>query len=304
MDAQTYLNGIMENKPGEYTSKYQSQLDSLYDQIMNREKFTYDLNGDALYNQYRDMYTASGKRSMQDTMGQAAALSGGYGSSYSQTAGQQAYDQSLAQLNDIVPQLYQQAYQRYQQEGQDLQNMYNLTQSAEDTDYGRYRDTLSDWNTDYGRAYQSYWDQYNNEQQQYLNDRQYYTQLAQQENAQWTAERDYAYNYAMGMLKAGLMPDKNWLELAGISTGDAKEIQKRYKPATSSGGGGSGSSKKSSGGSSSSKTSTKTVVDKNAQKLAQSNTNNNKTSAGIGANANKLSTGATALSLINKMIKK
>ena len=51
------------------------------DAYMNRPDFQYDANGDALYRHYKDQYTELGKRAMQDTMGQAAALTGGDGSS-------------------------------------------------------------------------------------------------------------------------------------------------------------------------------------------------------------------------------
>ena len=44
-----------------------------------------------------------GKQAMQDTMGQAAALTGGYGSTYGQAVGQQQYDAYLQNLNDEVP---------------------------------------------------------------------------------------------------------------------------------------------------------------------------------------------------------
>ncbi len=128
-----------------YTSKYQSQLDSAIDKYLNRDEFTFDLNGDALYNQYKDQYTKQGKLAMQDTMGQAAALTGGYGSSYGVTAGNQAYQAYLGQLNNVIPELYQMAYDRYRQEGDDLLNQYNLLYNQESLDYGKYRDSVGDW---------------------------------------------------------------------------------------------------------------------------------------------------------------
>ena len=117
-------------------------------QILNREKFSYDLNGDALYQQYKDQYTTQGKLAMMDTMGQAAVMTGGYGSSYAQTAGQQAYQSYLQQLNDVVPELYGMARDQYNQEGQALYDQASLMASMEDQDYGRYRDQLSDYYTD------------------------------------------------------------------------------------------------------------------------------------------------------------
>ena len=38
-------------KPGAYVSKWQQMLDAAMEKILNREKFSYDLNGDALYRQ-------------------------------------------------------------------------------------------------------------------------------------------------------------------------------------------------------------------------------------------------------------
>lgn len=142
------LNAHNANKPGEYQSQWQSQLDSLMNQIMNRDKFSYDLNGDALYQQYKDKYVQQGKLAMADTMGQAAAMTGGYGSSYAQSVGQQAYQGQLDNLNDIVPELYQMALNKYNQEGQDLYNQYGLVMDRENTDYGRYRDAVSDFLTE------------------------------------------------------------------------------------------------------------------------------------------------------------
>ena len=76
-------------KPGAYVSKWQQMLDAAMEKILNREKFSYDLNGDALYRQYKDQAVKNGRLSMLDTLGASAALTGGYGSSYGQTAAQQ-----------------------------------------------------------------------------------------------------------------------------------------------------------------------------------------------------------------------
>ena len=143
--AQSYLQGILDNKPGSYQSKYTDQMQGLYDRIMNREKFNYDLNGDMLYRQYADQYQRMGQQAMMDTMGQAAAMTGGYGNSYAQTAGQQTYQGYLQQLNEMVPQLYQQAHARYAQEGEDLRNQYAMAQSADAQDYARHQDAYNQW---------------------------------------------------------------------------------------------------------------------------------------------------------------
>lgn len=167
--AQDYLNSIISSKPGSYQSRYGDQLDALYNQIMNREDFSYDLNGDALYQQYRDRYIAQGQSAMRDATAQAAALTGGYGNSYAATAGNLAYQSYLQQLNDVVPELYQQAYQRYLQEGEDLQNRYAITQAADEADYGRWRDSYNDWINDRAYAQAAYESAYGQDYSDYTN---------------------------------------------------------------------------------------------------------------------------------------
>ena len=213
--AQAYLEQVKASKPGAYQSRWDDELTSLYDQIRNRKKFSYDMGTDPLYQQYREQYQRLGRLAMQDTMGQAAALTGGYGSTYGEQVGQQAYNAYLQNLNDIVPQLQQQAYQRYQDEGTDLYNQYSLVKGRDDTDYGRYRDTVSDYYSDLSDARSAYNSERSLDQSQWETMLNYWAQKANNENA--------AYLQALAAEQAA-----------------AKK--------SGSGGGGSGSSKSSSDG--------------------------------------------------------
>ena len=132
------------NGYGDFTYVNQQQLNDVLKKILNREKFSYDLNGDALYQQYKDKYIQQGKMAMGDAIGQASAMTGGYGNSYAQSVGQQAYQAQLQNLNDIVPELYQMAYDKYNQEGQDLYNQYGMLSDDYTREYGV-------WNDKYGR---------------------------------------------------------------------------------------------------------------------------------------------------------
>ena len=181
--AQAYLEQVKASKPGAYQSRWDDELTSLYDQIRNRKKFSYDMGTDPLYQQYREQYQRLGRLAMQDTMGQAAALTGGYGSTYGEQVGQQAYNAYLQNLNDIVPQLQQQAYQRYQDEGTDLYNQYSLVKGREDTDYGRYRDTVSDYYSDLSDARSAYNSERSLDQSQWETMLSYWAQKANNENA-------------------------------------------------------------------------------------------------------------------------
>lgn len=131
--------------PGDFNFAHQQGWDDIINKINNREKFSYDVNGDALYQQYKDQYVTGGKMAMMDTMGQAAAMTGGYGNSYAQSVGQQAYQGYLQQLNDKIPELYSLALSKYQMEGDDLYKQHGLYTDLFNRDYGMHRDAVGDF---------------------------------------------------------------------------------------------------------------------------------------------------------------
>lgn len=198
-----------------YAGSYDTQLEEIYKQITNRDKFSYDLNGDMLYQQYKDQYTNLGQMAMMDTMGQAAALTGGYGSSYSQAVGQQAYQGYLQQLNEVVPELYGMALDQYNQQGQDLLNQYSMVGDLRDDEYGKYQDQLNQYwlNVDYLKGQAD--DAYNRG----------YTEWA----TQYEAQQD-AYNKLMDqMTKSGYTPTADELATAGMTQAQADSYIKAWK---------------------------------------------------------------------------
>lgn len=184
-NAMARLDTAYGSRPGVFSSSYQQQLDDLYNQIAGRQPFQYDLNGDMLYQQYRDQYARLGQQAMRDTMGQAAAMTGGYGNSYAQLAGQQAYGSYLQDLNNIIPQLYEQAYGRYQDEGNRLAQQYALASDRYSTDYGQYRDRMSDWMNEWQLAQNAYDTERNFDYNDYGNMLNYWNAQAQAENADY-----------------------------------------------------------------------------------------------------------------------
>ena len=149
---------LLNQKPVDNTAEISEATKQAMEKIMNREKFSYDLNGDALYQQYKDQYINQGKLAMQDTIGQAAALTGGYGNSYAQSVGQQTFQGYLQQLNDRVPELYQLALDQYNQEGDNLYKQYSMLSDREQTEYGYQRDKVADWESELNRAYSEHRD--------------------------------------------------------------------------------------------------------------------------------------------------
>ena len=127
-----------------FSSDYDETISNLYQKISSREPFQYDYSTDPLYNQYKEQYVQGGKQAMRDTMGQAAALTGGYGSSYGQAVGQQQYDAYLQRLNDVLPDLYRTAYDQYEAEGNQLAKNMQLAGQMRDVEYGQFRDAVAD----------------------------------------------------------------------------------------------------------------------------------------------------------------
>ena len=185
-NAQAALQQHQQNKPVDYSSQYKEAMDGLLQKYQSRGPFQYDINADAMYQQMLDRYIGQGQQAMMDTMGQAAALTGGYGNSYAQIAGQQTYQNYLQGANDMLPQFYQMALDRYKMEGDDILSQYGLLSDQENTAYSRYMDQLNQYLAELDRL-----------QGVYENEREYdYNKWLQDENfnyGMWKDDQDTKY---------------------------------------------------------------------------------------------------------------
>lgn len=240
-DALKRLQTAESTKAPEYQATYDQQLKDLYDKIINRKDFAYDVNSDALYNQYKDQYVTLGKQAMQDTLGQAAALTGGYDSTYAQGAAQQQYDAYLQRLGDVVPDLYDKAYNRYQQEGTDMMQQYQMLGGLRDTEYNRYQDDYNRYMDSLQQLQQREGDLYNRG----------YTQWQNEQEMSYERQQD-AYQKAVNLITTlGYMPSAEELAAAGMSQNEAQRWLAYYQQqmaAAASGGSGGGGGRRSGGG--------------------------------------------------------
>lgn len=211
-----------------------TDLKSYYDKLMNREDFSFDINGNALFNQYKDFYQKQGQMAMMDTMGQASALTGGYGNSYAASAGQQAYQQNLDQLNAVVPELYQLALQQYQMEGENLQNIYGMLADDRDFAYQKYRGDTEDYYTDRDFAYQ----QYRGETDDYYADRDFAYGQYRDKVSDWYTDRDYLYGQYTDQrdyeytVERDKVADQQWQKEYGLKVQqfaeEVRQFEKQY----------------------------------------------------------------------------
>lgn len=150
------LDSLALLRPGDYESDFTAQLDALYQEISSRPGFSYDPGSDAAYQSYALQYARQGRAAMADTLGQTAHLTGGYGSSYAQSAAQQSYQRYLQQLSDVLPQLQSAAYSRYRDEGDALLDRYKLLQGQDEEAYGHWQDLVSAWQKEVSQAQSRY----------------------------------------------------------------------------------------------------------------------------------------------------
>ena len=231
------LDELENNRPDEYNSKSQGTIDSLIDSILNREDFkTDDVYESDLYKNYRDQYIQQGQKAMRDTMGAAQAATGGYGSTYASAVGQQAYDSYMSQLSDKSLDIYDRVYQQYLNEGQELYNRLNMVNNQDSIDYGRYRDTVSDYYNDlnyYAGRYDSSYNQDFGEYQTDLSAKQWAEQYAYQKTQDALAQQNWQTQFDYQKEQDALQMDLQRQQL---------ELQKQNAARRSSGG--SGGSKK------------------------------------------------------------
>lgn len=237
------LADLEDDKPGAYVSKYDSQIDSIVNSILNRKQFdpnsVYDTD---LYKNYREQYMQQGNKAMRDTIGNISGMTGGYGSTYATAAGQQAYDNYMSQLGDKTMDIYDRVYQQYLNEGQELYNQLGMVNNQDSIDYSRYRDTVNDYYNDlnyYAGRYDSTYAQdfgeyqYNQDAQRWAEEYAYKkTQdaLAQQN---WQTQFDYqkeqdALQYALQQQQLALSASKARSGGGGGSSKSSKSNTNAY----------------------------------------------------------------------------
>ncbi len=144
-DAQKRVSELMNSEPKGYSSPYKSMIDAALKRITDREPFRYDANADPLYARYKDMYDAAGKAAMKNAQAEAAANTGGFENSYGLTAGMAAYNDYLAKLSELAPELEERALKLYNAEGAELENELSAYTAADDAAYKQYQSEVDNY---------------------------------------------------------------------------------------------------------------------------------------------------------------
>lgn len=232
-----------------YENTFAQQQKDLLDRILNREDFAWSKETDPQWSSYKKSYLREGDRATANALAQASAASGGRPSSYAVNAATQAGDYYATKLNDVIPTLYQQAYERYLDEYNMKLKDLNTVNQQEQLDYAKYLDRLGQFNTDRGFAYQNYADDYGRLRSQLADvqgqDQIDYARYLDEASRQQTAQ-DSIRSQVDAILAAGGSPSANLVSESGYSSEYVKALEDAYrkqeaeKAAKKSGSGGGG----------------------------------------------------------------
>lgn len=232
-----------------YENTFAQQQKDLLDRILNREDFSWSKETDPQWSSYKKSYLREGDRATANALAQASAASGGRPSSYAVNAATQAGDYYATKLNDVIPTLYQQAYERYLDEYNMKLKDLNTVNQQEQLDYAKYLDRLGQFNTDRGFAYQNYADDYDRLRSQLADvqgqDQIDYARYLDEASRQQTAQ-DSIRSQVDAILAAGGSPSANLVSESGYSSEYVKALEDAYrkqeaeKAAKKSGSGGGG----------------------------------------------------------------
>lgn len=232
-----------------YENTFAQQQKDLLDRILNREDFSWSRETDPQWSSYKKSYLREGDRATANALAKASAASGGRPSSYAVNAATQAGDYYATKLNDVIPTLYQQAYERYLDEYNMKLKDLNAVNQQEQMDYAKYLDRLGQFNTDRGFAYQNYADDYDRLRSQLADvqgqDQIDYARYLDEASRQQTAQ-DSIRSQVDAILAAGGSPSANLVSESGYSSEYVKALEDAYrkqeaeKAAKKSGSGGGG----------------------------------------------------------------
>ena len=181
------------------------------------------------------------------------------------TAATQAGDYYATQLNDIIPTLYQQAYDQYLNEyNMSLQDL-NAVNNQEQLDYAKYLDQLGQYNTDRNFAYNQYLSDFDILQNQlaslqgqdatdygrWMDKVGLYREDQQLQREEALAQQQMAQAQVDAILSAGGRPSAELVGASGYTNEYVQALQAAYQRqlAAKPSGGSSGGGRSSGGGS-------------------------------------------------------
>ena len=138
------LDSWRDRRPDDYSSSYTDEINSLVESLLGME-FSYDMESDPLFSLSRDQYLKNARLAMEDTLGKATAMTGGYGNSYALGAAQQAYNNELSGFSELIPELYEAAYDRFSDERETTMDSISILSGLDEAEFEKYIDIYKEY---------------------------------------------------------------------------------------------------------------------------------------------------------------
>lgn len=146
-------NGIKSNDEI-MDNKYRKEADELIGQIVNRKEFSYEPEKDTVFQGYKNQYEAQAENALRRVLNDNnTSITGATGAILSDALA--AYDSEMDKVSNIIPDLYEDAYNRYIKENSmlrdDFQMLYDIADSYYDDEY-RAKSEMIDRANDAGQT--------------------------------------------------------------------------------------------------------------------------------------------------------
>lgn len=219
-----------------YENRFQQKQQELLDAALKRDPFSWSKETDPQYSSYKKTYLREGERATADALAKASAASGGRPSSFAVNAATQAGDYYATKLSDVIPTLYQQAYERYLKDYQMKLSDLNAVNQQEQLDYAKYLDRLNQFNTDRNFDYNNYLGEYGRLQD-------YLGGLQGQDNTEYNRylgvldaikekqqqDQELSRSQVDAMLQVGVSPSAGLIGKSGYESEYVKALENYYK---------------------------------------------------------------------------
>lgn len=219
-----------------YENRFQQKQQELLDAALKRDPFSWSKETDPQYGSYKKTYLREGERATANALAQASAASGGRPSSFAVNAATQAGDYYATKLSDVIPTLYQQAYERYLKDYQMKLSDLEAVNNQEQMDYAKYLDQLGQFNTDRNFDYNNFLGEYNRLQD-------YLGNLQGQDNTEYNRylgvldeikekqqqDQELSRSQVDAMLQVGVSPSAGLVGKSGYESEYVKALENYYK---------------------------------------------------------------------------
>ena len=219
-----------------YENRFQQKQQELLDAALKRDPFSWSKETDPQYNSYKKTYLREGEWATADALAKASTASGGRPSSFAVNAATQAGDYYATKLSDVIPTLYQQAYERHLKDYQMKLSDLNAVNQQEQLDYAKYLDRLNQFNTDRNFDYNNYLGEYGRLQD-------YLGGLQGQDNTEYNRylgvldeikekqqqDQELSRSQVDAMLQVGVSPSAGLIGKSGYESEYVKALENYYK---------------------------------------------------------------------------